>query len=294
MTHPTGDTSNTGTTATTPPQNTSQISDRQAEALLSDAVQATEAGRQATPPATQGTPPSPGDAGAASAGTSAPAPQAGAASTGPAVNEHGFPDNTPWTQMTPEQQVAYWRHQSRRHEDRVRSMGDYDALKAKAAEHDALVEASKTEQERAVDEARRAGRAEAMAKVGDKLVEAALRSAALGRVPEAALETLLENLDRRRFMTGGDEPTVDTDKVRAYIDAVAPAAAPAGDPPAGAPVPPTNGGQPANGQQPPPATRHAPDMGQGRRDATPPSGLEAGRAVARARLGKPDTNQPAQ
>ncbi|MEO3974366.1 hypothetical protein [Streptomyces sp. CAU 1734] len=39
--------------------------------------------------------------------------------TPPAVNEHGYPDNTPTSDMAPEHQVAYWKHHARKHEQRA-------------------------------------------------------------------------------------------------------------------------------------------------------------------------------
>jgi hypothetical protein len=43
---------------------------------------------------------------------------------GTAVNEHGFPDNTPTAEMSPEHQVAYWRHHARKHEARANAAPD--------------------------------------------------------------------------------------------------------------------------------------------------------------------------
>ncbi|MFD4699754.1 hypothetical protein [Streptomyces niveus] len=40
------------------------------------------------------------------------------------VNEHGYPDNTPTSEMTPEHQVAYWKYQSRKHEQRASAVPD--------------------------------------------------------------------------------------------------------------------------------------------------------------------------
>lgn len=40
------------------------------------------------------------------------------------VNEHGYPDNTPTSDMTPEHQVAYWKYQSRKHEQRANTAPD--------------------------------------------------------------------------------------------------------------------------------------------------------------------------
>ncbi|WP_228973391.1 hypothetical protein [Streptomyces sp. DH12] len=58
-----------------------------------------------------------------------PAPQT------PQVNEHGYPDNTPTADMTPEHQVAYWKHHARKHEAAAKSAPDAAELeRLRAAE----------------------------------------------------------------------------------------------------------------------------------------------------------------
>ncbi|MFC8583237.1 hypothetical protein ACFUGD_01465 [Streptomyces sp. NPDC057217] len=59
----------------------------------------------------------------------------GNAPTPPAVNEHGYPDNTPTADMTPEHQVAYWKHHARKHEAAAKSAPDAAELeRLRAAE----------------------------------------------------------------------------------------------------------------------------------------------------------------
>nr|WSW58507.1 hypothetical protein OG513_07865 [Streptomyces sp. NBC_00998] len=54
---------------------------------------------------------------------------------GTAVNEHGYPDNTATADMTPEHQVAYWKHHARKHEQRANSAPDAAELeRLRAAE----------------------------------------------------------------------------------------------------------------------------------------------------------------
>ncbi|WP_406324133.1 hypothetical protein [Streptomyces niveus] len=53
------------------------------------------------------------------------------------VNEHGYPDNTPTADMAPEHQVAYWKYQSRKHEQRASTVPDpaeLERLRAAEAE----------------------------------------------------------------------------------------------------------------------------------------------------------------
>lgn len=198
----------------------------------------------------------------------------------------GFPANTPWRDMAPDQQVAYWQHQARRHEERVKSMGDYDDLKRTSEEYQRLVAASQTEQERAVAEARRQGHAEALSAAGGQLVEQWMRAATAGRIPEESVNALLEGLDRSRFLSkdGG----VDTGKVYAFVNSIAPAPAAASQP---QPTPGQPAGQAAPAAQPAgiqPLVRTpaggAPDFGQGQPGTSRPSGLAAGREIARQRF----------
>ncbi|MGH8876782.1 MAG: hypothetical protein ACRD0P_05470 [Stackebrandtia sp.] len=63
-------------------------------------------------------------------------------------SDKGFPEKTPVTEMTPEQQVAYWKDKARKHESRASAQSDYEALKQKANEFDKLTEAQKSDLER--------------------------------------------------------------------------------------------------------------------------------------------------
>jgi hypothetical protein len=203
--------------------------------------------------------------------------------------------------MQPAEQVAYWQHQARKHEQRVRDMGDYDQLRTKADQYETLVAASQTDHERAVAEARRQGHAEALTAAGGQLVEQWLRAAAAGRLGEESVNALLDGLDRSRFLTkqGG----VDTDQVYTLVNSVAPS-------PASAPAAPATGtpGQPAvAGVQPAGQPMHpsaavqpfvapprGPDFGQGQPGAAKLSGLARGRELARQRYGAGNATQPAQ
>ncbi|MGW4127963.1 hypothetical protein [Amycolatopsis japonica] len=86
-----------------------------------------------------------GDAAAAST------TQGDAGSAGDAGSDKGFPENTPVAEMTPEQQVAYWKHQSRKWEGQAKqgpTPAEIAEMKAKAAAHDAAEQANMTELER--------------------------------------------------------------------------------------------------------------------------------------------------
>jgi hypothetical protein len=204
-----------------------------------------------------------------------------------------YPENTALAAMTLEQQAEYWRHKARKHEDRVKAQSDYDQLKETAEKYQKLVEQSQTDHEKAVAEARRQGHAAALAEAGGQLVEQWVRAAAAGRLAEESVNALLLGLDRSRFLhTNGG---VDTDKVYALVSSIAPAAPAPAAPPAGAPGQPPQPGQPAPVPAPAPVVRPAgaPDFGQGQPSAPRPSGLEAGREIARKRFGAPSTPAPA-
>lgn len=199
----------------------------------------------------------------------------------------GFPANTPVADMTPRQQASYWRAAARKHEDRVKSMSDYEQLKADQQKYQELVTASQTDHERAIAEAVRQGRTEALAEAGDRLAEAYVRVAASGRVGEDVVNTLLDNLNLSKLHSAGQ---VDAAKVNALIASIAPAAAPAQAPVADPATP----GQPAAPAVPAPAPPRGPgDFGQGQPSQSPPSGLAAGREIARQRFAQTGTNSRA-
>jgi hypothetical protein len=137
-------------------------------------------------------------------------------------DDAGFPADTPWRDMTLGQQVEYWKAQSRKHEQGVKSMSDYNDLKAKAEQLAALTEASKSEQEKAIDAAAKEAREATLKEVGSRLVDAQFTVAAAGRMDSERLAALLEGVDRTRFMK--DDGSADADKVKAFVDSVAPAA----------------------------------------------------------------------
>ena len=140
----------------------------------------------------------------------------------PTVNEHGFPDKTPVKDMTDTQQAAYWRHQARKHEDRVKSMGDYDALKA---ERDELKSKTQTADEKALEAAKKealeAGASAERAKIAPRLVSAEFKSAAAGRFSPEQFALMVDGIDPSKFLTAEGE--VDADKVKQYVDGLAPA-----------------------------------------------------------------------
>ena len=134
----------------------------------------------------------------------------------------GFPANTPVADMTEGQQVAYWKHQARKHEQRSAARGDYDTIKA---ERDRLASANQTEADKAIaaaaEAARREGESAATSKYADLLVAAKFESALAGKRKPDDIATIVSGIDPKKFLTDSGE--VDTDKVTQYAAGLAPA-----------------------------------------------------------------------
>jgi hypothetical protein len=179
----------------------------------------------------------------------AAAPAAPAVPTPPVDN--GFPAGTPLEQMTPDQQIAYWKHYSRQHEATAKARADYDAIKAKADELDQYKAANATEHEKAVKAAADAARAQALQETTPRLVAAEFRAATAGRLTPEQLASALEPLDMSKFL----DPTgnVDTAKVATHAALL------------GAPQI--------------PAAPTFPDLGQGKRPGTTAASVAAGKAL---------------
>jgi hypothetical protein len=139
--------------------------------------------------------------------------------------EQGFPADTRLADMTVEQQAAYWKHQARKHETMIKSLGNIDELRTKAGEYEALLNTTRTDQERAVAEARKTAAAEATAaarkQYGGLLVDAQITAATAGRLDDRQRSTLLSGLDRSRFLT--DTGEVNADALAEFVDGIAPA-----------------------------------------------------------------------
>lgn len=178
----------------------------------------------------------------------------------PKLNAHGFPDQTPWKQMKPEHQAAYWRHQSKRHETRANAAADYETVKA---ELDRIKAEKQTPDEKAAEEARTqvetAARADERSKLAPKLVAAEFKTVAAGHMPADQLESLIKGAHAPNFLTAEGE--VDTDKVTEFLE----------------PFMKDDGDEDENGK------KKWPDMGQGRRSGKKATGVGAGSDLYRDR-----------
>lgn len=125
----------------------------------------------------------------------------------------GFPAGTPVKDMTPEQQAAYWQDKARKHEDRVKAYGGKtpEEIAQLQADLDAARTASQTAEQKAIEEAKQAGRSEVIDILANERVTTAIERALQGRDVDAA--TLL-TLDRSAFVDGDK---ADMAKITAWV-----------------------------------------------------------------------------
>lgn len=214
-------------------------------------------------------------AGAEDGGQPAGQPAGASTATPPAPQDNGFPANTPIEQMTGEQRENYWKHQARKHEDRVKAFGGLTAdelaqLREKAGKHDAMERDLMGDHEKALAQATESAAADVAAVYVPRLVNAELRAAAAGSgVSAETLQTALEYVDEAKFLNDKGED-VDPDKVARFIAGIAPAT-----------------GTNLQIRRGPTATTHA-GNGSGTQPVTGRPG-ESGRAMAEKRFGKKTT-----
>ena len=172
--------------------------------------------------------------------------------------DRGYPENTPLAEMTTEQQVAYWKHQSRKHERRANERADYEQLAEKASKWEEAQRAGMSDTDRALEEARAQARNDALREArqesAERLVAAEFRAAARDVDPKV-LEGFLEDLNFSRYI--GEDMSVDTARITDRVN---------GLPKAGHTIP-------------------APPNAQGFRRFQGSSSVEAGRAMYEARHG---------
>lgn len=138
----------------------------------------------------------------------------------------GFPKDTPVEQMTVEQAAAYWKHQSKRHEQRNREWKDAAGGKSAAEIKAALDAAEKlrqqnlSDQEKAVEEAAAKGKAEGARTAALAAARMAFEFA-LGHDSEKNDQSdLIDTLDLSKVVK--DDGQIDTAKVRSIVSKLAP------------------------------------------------------------------------
>lgn len=167
---------------------------------------------------------------------------------------YAFPSNTKVSDMTAEQKAEYWKHNSRRWETRAKAASDYEAVKA---ERDRLKQVGMTADEKAIEDARKGAREEALRESAVSMAEELLRARLSARgKKDDEIDAALRYVNLAKFV---DDQTgkVNRDEITKFVDASAP----------------TNG--------------RWPDMGGGQRGSElKPKKGEAGRAEAERRYAK--------
>lgn len=187
----------------------------------------------------------------AAADAAAEAARAAAAAQG----DKGFPENTPVAEMTDKQAAAYWKWQSRKHEDTVKARADYDDLKKKAAEADKLRKERETENEKAIREASEKAAADgAELAAGQRLVGLLV---ARGKTEDEA-DGIVDDLNLTRYVKDGKP---DRDAIAKAVERLAPA--------------------PAKED----GKKKFPDLGQGKRDGAGKPSVASGREMFEQRRG---------
>lgn len=126
-----------------------------------------------------------------------------------------FPADTSIADMTPDQRAEYWRHKAQKHEKIANSRRDYDSLKADSAELAQLKAANATEQERALEAARREGENIGAARYLKDAVKGMFQGIT-GKTGEE-VATIFEHVDPLTFtVENGD---IDAEKIKKYADA---------------------------------------------------------------------------
>lgn len=145
-------------------------------------------------------------------------------------NGKGFPEGVALTEMTVEQREAYWKDKARLHETRLKGLvtgGELTELRAAAKELADLKESQKSDSEKAISEAEKRGRAEAVSDYAERLAKAEFRAAAAGKIPNA--DELVDDLNLAKFVTNGE---VDSAAIAAAVERLAKAVPPVPKPPA--------------------------------------------------------------
>jgi hypothetical protein len=210
------------------------------------------------PPAPTPTPPAP----TPPAPAPTPAPGGKVNATDGQGNDLGYPKDTPTAEMTDKEQAAYWRHNSRKHEGRVKDViGDRtpEQVKADLEAYAEIQRSQQTPAEQALTAAREEGKKEAIATERNKAATAIFRGALeAGGVEKDDVDELVANFNVAGYIS---DDGVDTTKITNFAKRF--------------------GTQPGKGSR-------DPDFGAGKRRQQPGTGGRgsAGKAEAERRFAK--------
>lgn len=125
----------------------------------------------------------------------------------------GYPADTPLSEMTAEEQVAYWKKQSRKHENAARAREKELADREEEARLAAL-----SDMERAVEEARKEAREQTRQEMSVGYVDAFIKAQeAAGRLTPEQSEIMLNLMDKTKFLTDGE---LDPDLINKAVEAM--------------------------------------------------------------------------
>lgn len=156
-------------------------------------------------------------------------PPAPSAEETPPAEDLGFPANTPLADMTVEQQAAYWRNQSKvqqKEAEAYRRLGlTPEQIRQMTADAETARLAALSEQERAVEEARKAGKAEGIAAGAETYLTDAIegRVVAMTMQPGESYDAAVERVrgalafaDLRKFV--GEDGALDATKIQTFAE----------------------------------------------------------------------------
>lgn len=147
--------------------------------------------------------------------------------SGPTINEHGYPENTPIKEMSPEHQVNYWKYHSRKNENLLKSSVSKEEHDRVKLELDNIKRAALPEAERVQADAQAAAKKAALTALAPKLIRAEIRAATAGKVTAQQIDEALEFVDERKFLDQNGD--VDPDKVTRYASGLLPSEPPPPD-----------------------------------------------------------------
>lgn len=136
----------------------------------------------------------------------------------------GFPKDTPVAEMKVEEQAAYWKHQSRKHEQTWKGIvGDrkVDDVKNDLTEMERIRQEKLTPSEKAIEEAEQRGRSAATTESLKTAAKAILKAHLEGSgKSEQDIKDLMTPVDVTAFIENGD---IDTGRLSEFAKKIAPA-----------------------------------------------------------------------
>jgi dephospho-CoA kinase len=143
--------------------------------------------------------------------------------SGPEETDKGFPANTKIVDMTAEQQAAYWKHKSRKHEGNATSLKAQLDAKVAAEKPAAAPAADKPEAGAPLDAdtLRKQIMEELKKEQAPGLVRSQFEALIGDRLPEATRDSILEDLDLAKFVK--EDGSIDKDRIKSKAELLAPA-----------------------------------------------------------------------